>query len=177
MKRKILIGIGATLAVVLLAAAALVAYVDHRLIVDLPDLRSDVAVLGVDDDWSPAVELRVDTLQARVVFAVLNLFNWHAVVEFRIRGTLQSRSGERPAVAAVRIVRERRFVRDRREQARGNIALFPVIEVEEDPTQPRMVVPFDTRVQVELRTLKFGINHFTVTAGDQTAEFELLQGK
>lgn len=170
-KRKLVITAGAALALVALATAILVISAHRRLTVDLPALRSDVPVLGADEPWGPAVTLRIDAVEARVVFAVLNLFNGRAVVEFRLRGTMQGRPGERPALTAVRIVRQRL------EQARAHIALFPVIEVEPDPAQPSVALPFDTRVQVELGTLAFGINRFTVTAGEQRADFDLHQGK
>jgi hypothetical protein len=171
-KRTLFISIGGAIGAGLAVLVAYVVITPFR-----PKPISDVPIEREIGWWPFQDSLTVNKLLVEVPYKELSVFNYQALVQYTISGTLQSKYGGRPYVKAV-------FVSERWDKPTVNffgnsahIEIVPIIEEKSDNAYRRAPVAFEVVIQDYLSTGGWGKNTYKVTSQSKEQTIELVQVK
>lgn len=136
---------------------------------------SDVPVITDIGGWS-SEGTQLENLEVHVVEAPLNVLNYHALIRFSLKGTLQAKGdGWQPYVKATHV--SERFVIDDKGERIGDIELTPIIGYKRENVFKGSEIPFYYKVEKLVETFRWGINRYQVHSLGLQRTMELHQQK
>lgn len=144
---------------------------------EIPEPVSDVPVTYKIGWWSYQEQLKVDSLQTKLIYEKLNLFNSKAVIQYSIEGTISYKNGWRPYIKSV-------FISERWSRPPANfngnladISVIPIIGVESDDDYKGDEIPYSVNVQDYLSSGGWGMNKYIIKSQLQESIVEIRQRK
>ena len=142
----------------------------------IPSPKSDVPIEYKIAWWAYQEAVLLDSLDAKVTFDGLNLFNGTAVVEYRLKGNVSYKSSWRPYIKAVNISERWEGVNENSDRL-GSIVVTPIVAVENDEGYSGESIDFDIVVQDYLDSGGWGANIYQIQSLNKKVEIELVQRK
>jgi len=173
---KIAKWLSAVLAGLLLLAALVYGYIWWEISPDIPTPESDVPIIHKVGFWGYQDHVELTSLEARVIYGDLNLFNNKSVIEYNLQGEIKFREGGRPYIEKVQISENFSSVGGKLPTS-IEIHLMPVVAIEDDETYDGSPLKFDIKVQDYLQSGNWGKNRIRVYSMGLSSQVEVWQRK